>query len=48
MAQQEDQLGELRIMLQKVIDMIDSLTEEETGGDRRRQEELMINSSLIS
>ncbi len=36
MAQHKDQSGELQIILQEVIDIINSLTEEETRGDERR------------
>ncbi len=40
MAQQKNRSGELQIILQEVISMIDSLTGEKIRGDGRRREEM--------
>jgi len=39
-AQQDDQSGELQIILQEVINIIDNNRQEETGRNRRSQKEL--------
>jgi len=41
MAYHDNQLGELQITLQEVIDMIDSLIEEEMIGDDGRQKKII-------